>query len=105
MSADAPAEAAPKPPLTVLEEAGTLVKGQRQNDYGAPDKCLKRMAKAITVALASLLPEGVELTPHHAAAVMEAVKLARLGQDPTHRDTWVDIAGYASLIDYLEGTK
>ena len=40
---------------------------------------------------------GVDVQPHDVSAMMIAVKLARLSNDPTHRDSMIDIAGYAAL--------
>jgi hypothetical protein len=44
------------------------------------------------------LPER-ELTPQDVSVMMILLKAARLANDPSHRDSVVDICGYAALIE------
>lgn len=74
---------------------------QRGNTYGE----FKDVART-TQLLYSLMPDEHLKRTHSMdmALYMIASKLARIANgDPTHIDSWVDIAGYAQLIvDELE---
>jgi len=79
--------------VTVLEEAKLAVEGPRQENYGSPRTNLERIAKIWSVTL------GMEVTWQQVAQCMIGLKLARLANTPDHRDSWVDIAGYAACWD------
>jgi len=79
--------------MTVLEEAKLAVEGPRQENYGSPRTNLERIAKIWSVTL------GMEVTWQQVAQCMIGLKLARLANTPDHRDSWVDIAGYAACWD------
>jgi hypothetical protein len=78
-----------------LEEAVGLVKGQRQQDYGDRKKNFSDIAALWSVVL------GKTIDPVQVAQCMVAMKLARLMKTPTHRDSWVDIAGYVACAEEL----
>jgi len=40
---------------------------------------------------------GVTIKPAQVALLMAALKLVRLAEDPLHRDSAVDLSGYAAL--------
>lgn len=78
---------------TVLEEAASLVNGDRQNQYGPPDQDFTRTAEMWN-ALFGGRGDGQPFRPQDVATAMVCIKLSR----QTHqnkRDNWVDIAGYA----------
>jgi hypothetical protein len=82
---------------TILEEAGSLVDGPREAAYGHP----KDDFSAVVHAAYAL---GVNPTEHggdplHHALYMILVKIQRLVQTPDHRDSIVDIAGYARCYE------
>jgi hypothetical protein len=76
---------------TILDEAKSLVYGDRNKQYGHPKD---DYAKVATMWSAFL---GVEITPHQAASMMIFIKMSRLAHEPK-RDTIVDIAGYAEVV-------
>lgn len=78
-----------------LEEAAELVKGQRQKDYGDKKKNFSDIAALWSVIL------GKTIDPLQVAQCMVAMKLARLIKTPSHRDSWVDIAGYVACAEEL----
>jgi hypothetical protein len=76
----------------LLREAETLVNGDRNNSYGPPTQDFDRTAIMWTAYL-----DGRRiLEAHDVAAMMILLKLSRISWDPTNRDSWVDIAGYAA---------
>ena len=74
---------------TILEEASAAIYGARESDYGHPRKNFERIAAMWSVIL------GHEVTAPQAVLMMMAVKISRLSNSIDHRDSWVDIAGYA----------
>lgn len=76
----------------VLTEAHELIHKDRQESYGTAAENLGQ-----TAALWSAL-FGVEVTAHQVALAMILVKVARTSKSH-HRDSLVDIAGYAGCAD------
>lgn len=79
---------------SILQEAGELVAGDRQQEYGPPAKNFGRIATMWSVYL------GVEIGARQVADMMILLKTTRLMQGP-HRDSYVDIAGYAHIGSQL----
>ena len=77
-----------------LDEAKSLITGDRNNAYGPPWQDFTRSAGALT-AMGYRGPDGRALESHDIAIFVMAVKMSRLMWTPTKRDSWVDIAGYA----------
>jgi len=72
----------------ILDEAKETV-ANRGEDYGEVWLNHERIATMWSTILAT------EVRAEQVAMMMVAVKLARLMETPDHRDSWVDIAGYA----------
>lgn len=75
----------------LLKEVEKAVYGSRAAAYGSPLKNWEQTAKLFSAIL------GIEVTWQQALQMMIAVKLARICNTPNHRDSWVDIAGYAAV--------
>ncbi len=92
---------------SALEEAKEIIYGDRENTYGHPAKNLYVISKMWQAYLYSK-DIACHLTPQDVAAMMVLLKVARFGNDPTHRDSVVDGIGYFALIDRInapdEGT-
>ena len=84
-----------EPRQTVLEEAQVIVSGVRRAAYGPPEDNFKRIADLWNVHLVNTGREG-SITPKDVAAFMMLMKVARLAETPDHRDSIVDIIGYAA---------
>lgn len=89
----APTKYQPPSDETVLDTAARLVDGDRGEAYGEPVDDFARTA-GIATAL------GIPLRPEQVPLLMIAVKLSRLAETPTKRDSVVDIAGYALTYEY-----
>lgn len=44
-----------------------------------------------------IVPQGSRVRPQDVALMMIAVKVIRAAKNPGHKDSWVDIAGYAAI--------
>ena len=76
-----------------LLEALDLIEGERAENYGDAKENHARIA-----AMWSALLEK-EVTPNQVYLCLIAVKMSRLMESPRHRDSWLDIAGYATLAE------
>lgn len=80
--------------MTILDEAAGLVDGDRGKHYGHPFDDFTRVSAA-----AKALGVDPRSGPRHHALYMILVKIARLVETPTHRDSLVDLAGYARTYE------
>ena len=94
--------------MNVLEEAQKIIYGDREKTYGKPSKNLGTIAQMWTAYVNSSVGdvfnaegEPIELIidPKDVAIMMVLLKAARLANDQSHRDSVVDICGYAALIE------
>lgn len=82
----------------LLTEAAMIVAVDRNSSYGEPEDSFQTIADlwnamGYTFTKAS---DSRPITSADVALMMATMKLARLKNNPTHRDSWVDIAGYAA---------
>ena len=75
----------------ILDQAKTLISGDRAKDYGDAYLNHKRIAELWSPIL------DKDITVEQVYACMIAVKLSRLIETPDHEDSWIDICGYAAL--------
>lgn len=79
--------------ISILAEADKAVNGSRNENYGKQRDNFQRIAEMWRVIL------GVPVTSQQVAMCMVALKLARLVHtNGHHRDSIVDIAGYAECL-------
>lgn len=76
----------------ILDEANSIVNGARANTYGGPEDSFKTIAALWSVYLKTEMP----LMTSDVAVLLALLKIARLQNSPGHRDSWVDLAGYAA---------
>ena len=86
----------------LLIEADALINGQRQADYGDKLQNFSQIAMFWQATLAAKLAPGQAITPEDVALCMMGVKMARLAKSPDHRDSILDVAGYAGCYDKLQ---
>lgn len=92
----APQSETPPPTSTsICAEADRLVDTDRGAVYGHPSQDFGRTGKLWADFLG--LPEP--LAPWQVGLMMVLLKVSRLAQTPDHRDSLVDIAGYAKTVD------
>ena len=77
--------------IKTLDDAVCVVT-QRNAAYGDPVASFEIIAARWSLTL------GQTITPTQVALCMIDLKLARLGHDPTHRDSVIDVIGYAALL-------
>ena len=94
-----------KPKTSVLEEAQTIIYGDREKTYGHPAKNLKTIASMWNAYLNNMDDGNFVVTAKDVAAMMMLVKVARFANDPSHRDNLVDVCGYAALIERCDEVK
>ena len=85
---------APESEDTVRDEAKRIIHGPRQADSGRP----RETCTDIAVLWSSIL--GVEVLPAQVVMCMITLKVARLKKG-YHRDSVVDIAGYAGVLEMV----
>lgn len=96
---------AAEPKLTVLQEAHQVIWGDREKTYGDPGKNLRTIASYWTTHLKATKFMPGSLTEDDICGMMILLKQARLANNPNHRDSLVDIAGYVGLQDRIQGSK
>lgn len=85
----------------VLQEARRIINGKRDADYGTPEMNFSRIAALWTAYLGGKPGGPLPVTPQDTAQMMILLKVARLIATPGHRDSVVDLAGYAGTIEKL----
>jgi len=75
----------------ILDMAGDYINAARDEMYGDPAVNHQRIADLWSAIL------DVDVEPEEVVLCMIAVKMSRLCNTRHHKDSWVDIAGYAAL--------
>lgn len=73
-----------------LDTAKSIVTGARANEYGGVEDNFKRIGKLWEAY------KGVAFSTEDVALMLALLKVARLKNSPDHKDSWIDIAGYAA---------
>lgn len=77
----------------ILDDAEKCVCADRLFQYGPPEDSFAKLAKLWEAFLGL---ESGEITAHDVAAMLALLKIARIANNAGHRDSWVDLAGYAA---------
>ena len=75
----------------MLRHAASVVANRRQT-YGEPSAFMDAVAQRWSITL------GRTVAPSEVVLCLIDLKLARLAHDPRHRDSIVDVAGYAAVL-------
>ncbi len=84
---------------SILAEAERITTQTRRDEYGHPFDNFSRIAREWSLELAEQLK--VDITPEQVGRMMIRVKMVRLRHNPKHRDSLVDISGYANCLDLI----
>lgn len=74
----------------ILEAARVCVCGNREQDYGSPERTFETIAIFWSAYL------GYPVSATDVAAMMALMKIARIASGRAKEDNWVDLAGYAA---------
>jgi hypothetical protein len=80
---------------SVLAEAERLINGPKREEYGGALESFALVAEFWSVVL------RVPVTPEQVTLCMIGMKMARAMHNPQHRDSQVDIAGYAGCLELI----
>jgi hypothetical protein len=75
----------------MLRQAASVV-AHRRKTYGDPCASMTAIAQRWSITL------GRNVTPQQVALCLIDLKLARLAHNPKHKDSILDIAGYAAVL-------
>lgn len=88
--------------LPMLHRAEALINGDRQKEYGDKLPNFSQTADFWNAHLKFKLVPGAQITAEDVALMMINVKQARLSKSPEHKDSILDIAGYAGCYDAIQ---
>lgn len=74
----------------VLDEARSVISVDRNTTYGEPEDSFGVIANLWSAYLA------ISIRPDEVAILLALLKVGRLAANPTHHDSYVDLAGYAA---------
>lgn len=83
----------------ILSKAASIIYGDREETYGDPSQNLQVIASYWTAHL------GRIVTVDDVCTLMMLLKLARLKKTPEHKDSQVDICGYAALMERCQEAR
>jgi len=78
-------------PETFLDQAADIL-ADRNKIYGDPRQSMAAIAARWSITL------GHPVTPAEVVLCMMDLKMARLRRDPAHRDSMIDLIGYAAVL-------
>ncbi len=81
----------------VLDKAKEYINGDRAKDYGDAYDNFMRIADGWNIIIKEAQMHHGYITPQHVALMMDWVKTARLLNDITKNDSWIDKCGYSAL--------
>lgn len=74
-----------------LDTAAKCVCGDREQDYGTPERNFQTIADLWRIYL-----KGVAISAVDVAAMLALLKIARISNGHNKDDNWIDLAGYAA---------
>lgn len=90
----------PNERANILNTAKKLINGDRAKDYGDPNENFGRIANLWNAQFAHKLNQP--LTAQDVAYALIHLKMSRLANTPGHRDSLIDVCGYAALSGELK---
>jgi len=94
---------------SVLNQAHTVIYGDREKTYGDPGKNLRVVADLWTTYLKARMANRdggeVSVNAEDVCHMMTLLKVARLTNTPGHSDSLVDICGYTALVERINDSQ
>lgn len=94
METFAPMETVPNIKAEIADEAKEITSGARRSAYGPPEDNFERIARFWQAYFLNT-GRAVNVTAADVSPLMRLMKEARLCETPNHRDSFVDLVGYA----------
>lgn len=91
-------------PKSILLEADSLIHGDRERTYGTPGRNATNTAEMWSLYIKQKYGVAINLNADDFCIMMNQLKVARLINLPTHRDSQVDIAGYIGLMEKIQNS-
>ena len=86
----------------ILDAAKRCVCGDREQDYGTPERSFQAIANLWADYLQACGVQIDFLEPHDVAAMLALLKIARIASGHAKEDNWIDLAGYAACGGEIE---
>lgn len=102
---DGPAAEQPDIKAEIADEAKRIVSGARRSAYGKPEQNFERIARFWQAYFENTGRGAVNITAADVSPMMRLMKEARLCETPDHRDSFVDLVGYALTGAEVNGVK
>lgn len=88
----------------IADEAKSIVAGARRSAYGKPEDNFARIAR-FWDAYFKNTGRDIDVTSADVSPMMRLMKEARLAETPDHRDSFVDLIGYAMTGAEVNGVR
>lgn len=88
---------------SILQEAERLITGDRRGSYGHPADEYDKLARTINAVLGHKFREPI--TAEETMLIMVLMKINRYVNNPGHRDSLVDAAGYLGCIELAQDER
>lgn len=90
---------------SILRQANEIICKDRAATHGEAEDSFACIAMYWSVYLTQKLGSNVTIMPMDVAMMMDLFKTARIHNNPTHMDNWLDKAGYSALAGEIALTK
>lgn len=89
----------------ILAAAEKCVNGNRQQDYGTPERSFDTIAALWNAYLSGTGFSILAIKPDDVAAMLALLKIARIATGHGKDDNWIDLAGYAACGGEIQSLR
>lgn len=89
----------------ILAAAEKCVNGNRQQDYGTPERSFETIAALWNAYLSGTGFSILDIKPDDVAAMLALLKIARIATGHGKDDNWIDLAGYAACGGEIQSMR
>jgi hypothetical protein len=100
------ADKTPNDTITIFDQAKALVYGERNKEYQHPSgnfDNIRNLWNAYLKGKGRYQEQDISLVDVAMLNILQ--KIARISTNPTHRDSLIDIAGYAGTVERIQDNK